>query len=106
MGLGPVNKPEASVFQKILEAIGDDKSRRLLNLIAQNEELPAVDLLTQLNFSHKEYYSRLGNLLRLGVVKRMPGRYVLTAFGRVIYQLLLILVDVIETKPNILEQNQ
>lgn len=39
--------------------------------------------------SRKQYYARLSKLIRVGLVKRVNGRYSLTPFGIVIYGLQL-----------------
>ena len=39
--------------------------------------------------SRKQYYARLSKLIKAGLVKRVNGRYLLTHFGIVIYDLQL-----------------
>jgi hypothetical protein len=39
--------------------------------------------------SRKQYYARLSKLIKVGLVKRVNGRYLLTHFGIVIYDLQL-----------------
>jgi hypothetical protein len=39
--------------------------------------------------SRKQYYARLSKLIKVGLVKRVKGRYLLTPFGIVIYDLQL-----------------
>ena len=41
------------------------------------------------NLSRKQYYARLSKLIKVGLVKRVNGRYLLTLFGIVIYDLQL-----------------
>jgi hypothetical protein len=41
------------------------------------------------NLSRKQYYSRLSKLIKAGLVKRVNGRYLLTFFGIVIYDVQL-----------------
>ena len=36
--------------------------------------------------TRKEYYLRLTRLVNLDLIKRVEGRYILTTFGKVIYQ--------------------
>ena len=69
---------------EILRAIYDVKSLKLFNTIATkggNSE----DLSVQLKLSHKEYYSRMSQLMKTGIVKRKNGKHFLTAFGKVVY---------------------
>ncbi len=67
----------------ILSAISDDKSLVLFNTIA----LASVDssiLISRLNLTHKQYYSRLSDLINAGLVRRMNGKYFVTSFGKVV----------------------
>ena len=41
------------------------------------------------DLSRKQYYARLSKLVKAGLVKRVNGRYLLTPFGIVIYDLQL-----------------
>ena len=69
---------------EILRAIYDVKSLKLFNTIATkggNSE----DLSVQLKLSRKEYYSRMSQLMKTGIVKRKNGKHFLTAFGKVVY---------------------
>lgn len=64
--------------------ISDRSSAKLLGLIASSESSTGI-LLTKLNLTRKQYYSKMFRLVKAGIVKRQKGRYSLTAFGRVIY---------------------
>ena len=83
---------------KILDSIKDDKSLRLLNSIAKGEESDTEDFSILLKISRKEYYLRMPKFVKTGIVTRRQGKYVLTSFGQVIYELQLILGEVIDTK--------
>lgn len=87
--LSSVSRPE------ILDAIKDDKSLILLNSIAKGEESDTEDLSALIKISRKEYYLRMSKLIKTGIVTRRQGKYVLTSFGKVIYELQLILVEAI-----------
>jgi hypothetical protein len=80
---------------KILDSIKDDKSLRLLNSIAKGEQSDTGDLSIQLNISRKEYYLRMSRFVKTGIVTRRQGKYVLKSFGKVIYELQLLLVEAI-----------
>ena len=70
--------------RKNLDAITDRRSSQILTSISSAE--PNTDILiTQLNLTRKQYYSRMSSLIKAGLVKRQKGRYLLTAFGKVIY---------------------
>ena len=64
---------------------------RLLNSIAKGERSDTGDLSILLNISRKEYYLRMSKFVKTGIVTRRQGKYVLTSFGKVIYELQLIL---------------
>ncbi len=69
---------------EILSAISEKKGSDMFKSIATvtaNTDL----LITKLKLTRKQYYSRMSNLVELGLVKKENGRYVLTSFGKVIY---------------------
>ena len=90
--LSSVSRPE------ILDSIKDDKSLRLLDSIAKGEESDTEDLSVLLKISRKEYYLRMSKFIKAGIVTRRQGKYMLTSFGKVIYELQLILVEAIAMK--------
>jgi hypothetical protein len=70
----------------ILEAISEEKALALFETIALAE--PNSDILiTKMQLTRKQYYSRMSRLMETGLVKRKNGRYTLTAFGKVIYDI-------------------
>ena len=81
---------------EILDSIKDDKSLRLLNSIAKGEESDTEDPSILLNISRKEYYLRMSKFVKTGIVTRRQGKYMLTSFGKVIYELQLLLVEAID----------
>ncbi|MGC2573892.1 MAG: hypothetical protein WA364_20440 [Candidatus Nitrosopolaris sp.] len=72
-----------STLVHLLKAIADDKSLLLFNTIANSNG--DTDILSASGLSRKQYYSRLSTLLNVGVVKRLSGKYSLTACGVVLY---------------------
>ena len=68
----------------ILSVISEKKGSDIFKSIALATAHTDV-LITQLNLTRKQYYSRMSNLVKLGLVKRENGRYLLTSFGKVIY---------------------
>ena len=71
----------------MLDAISDDLSLKLFDALAFNRE--ENDLLGRLSLSRKQYYCRVNKLLKTGLIKRREGKYILTAFGEVIYSVKL-----------------
>ena len=70
----------------ILESISDEKALGLFKTIALAKPDSEI-LITKTQLSRKQYYSRMSVLMRSGLIKRNKGRYALTAFGKVIYDI-------------------
>ena len=70
---------------EILKIIVDDKSLVLFNTIALSN-CDSDICIKALKLTRKQYYSRLSALLKTGIVKRVKGKYSLTAFGVIVYQ--------------------
>ena len=70
-------------LKDILRSIADDKSLLLINTLATLEQdsrgLKDIGQLTQ-----KQYYSRLSNLVKCGLITRNGGKYYLSSFGKVV----------------------
>ena len=79
-----------------------DKTRRMttlvdiLSLIAERKcsiifrtigelEVPAELQITRLNMTRKQFYSRISQLLKNDLIRKMHGKYELTLFGRVVF---------------------
>ncbi|MDQ6668335.1 MAG: hypothetical protein M3Y53_08945 [Thermoproteota archaeon] len=69
----------------ILSAISDDKSLVLFNTIALASG-DSSNLISRLNLTRKQYYSRMSDLINAGLVRRMNGKYFVTSFGKVVYK--------------------
>lgn len=48
-------------------------------------------VLRERNFSRKRYYGRLSELVKLGLIRKEFGRYVLTGLGRFVYDSTILL---------------
>src|SRR5437899_10122548 len=68
----------------LLLAISDKKASNIFKSVASADSNTDI-LITQLNLTRKQYCSRMSRLVQAGLVKRQKGRYLLTAFGKVIY---------------------
>jgi predicted transcriptional regulator len=68
----------------ILSAISDDKALTLFKTIAI-ENTYSDTLLNRTRLTRKQYYSRIADLIKAGLVKRKSGRYFLTAYGKIVY---------------------
>jgi predicted transcriptional regulator len=81
---------------EIFHAISDKKSLMLFNLLGTEGGKSEV-LITKLEISRKEYYSRMSRLVDLSIVKRLDGEYNLTIFGRLIYEAQLMLSKTVDS---------
>ena len=82
---------------EILNSIKDDKSLRIINWIAKGELSDIDDLSILLKISREENSLRMSKFVKTGIITRRQGKYMLTSFGKVIYELQLIL-EAIDTK--------
>lgn len=90
--------PATSVSkEKVLEAISDNESLNLLLSIA-NDGRNIEGLMHKLKMTRKQYYNRLTKLLDAGLIKRKNNSYSLTSFGTVIFEVQLILKEVIDSR--------
>ena len=70
----------------ILGAISDARALAVYKTIA-SEKANSNLLITKMQLTRKQYYSRISRLIKTGLVKRENGRYTLTSFGKVIYDM-------------------
>ena len=70
----------------ILDAISDARALAVYKTIA-SEKSNSNLLITKMQLTRKQYYSRISRLIKTGLVKRESGRYTLTSFGKVIYDI-------------------
>jgi predicted transcriptional regulator len=69
----------------ILRTIADDKSLELFTTVAL-ETIDSKNLKSKTKLTRKQYYSRLSRMTRAGLVRRKNGNYILTTFGRIVYE--------------------
>jgi len=68
-----------------VSAISNDKSLVLFNTIALTGGNSGI-LISRLNLTRKQYYSRMSDLTNAGLILRKNGRYFLTSYGKVVYE--------------------
>jgi len=68
-----------------LNAISNDKSLMLFNIIALVGGDSSI-LMSRLNLTRKQYYSKISDLTNAGLIQRKTGRFLLTSFGKVVYE--------------------
>ena len=68
----------------VLRTIADDKSLELFRTIAQGM-IDSDSLKSKTKLTRKQYYSRLSRMTKAGLVRNKSGTYLLTAFGKVVF---------------------
>ena len=68
----------------VLRTIADDKSLELFKTIAQGT-INSENLKSKTKLTRKQYYSRLSRMTKAGLVRKKSGKYLLTAFGKIVY---------------------
>ncbi len=76
-------KSQASTAS-VIRTIADDKSLELFTTVAL-ESIDSKNLKNKTKLTRKQYYSRLSRMIRAGLVRRKNGKYILTTFGRIVY---------------------
>jgi hypothetical protein len=69
----------------VLDTISDDKSLVLFNTIALSNSDGSDILISKLNLTRKQYYSRISKLVKVDLVVRRNGKYFLTSLGKIVY---------------------
>jgi hypothetical protein len=78
-----------------LKAISDDKSLVLFNTIALSSWNTAV-VISRLELTRKQYYSRMSGLVKAGLVMRKNGNSFLTSLGKVVYEAHVLIGEAIQ----------
>ena len=72
-------------MSEVLRVIMDDKSLSLFEIIALNSA--DIDIMiNRLGLTKKEYYPRIYDLRRAGLIRKSNAKYHLTSFGKVVYE--------------------
>jgi predicted transcriptional regulator len=77
-------KSQASTAS-VLRTIADDKSLELFTTVAL-ETIDSKNLKNRTKLTRKQYYSRLSRMIRVGLVRRKNGKYILTTLGKIVYE--------------------
>jgi DNA-binding HxlR family transcriptional regulator len=79
-------KQNSESLVEVIKLISESKSLLIFKTIFLAGGDRSEILRTQLKLTRKQYYSRISRLTKAGLVKRQKGKYVVTAFGKVIYE--------------------
>lgn len=78
--------------ESVYGSLSDNISVGLFTMIA-HERISSITLRNNVKITRKQYYSRLSKLINAGLIKRSNGRLILTAFGKLVYQVQKTLED-------------
>jgi len=67
----------------VLKTIADDKSLELFKTISAGM-IDSENLKDRTKLTRKQYYSRLSRMSKAGLVRKKSGKYLLTAFGKIV----------------------
>ena len=81
---------ESVSLAKILSTISNENGLAVFKTIADTRGDTNI-IRTKLNMTRKQYYSRIFELQKAGLIKRKNKRYSLTVFGEVVYDYAMIL---------------
>jgi predicted transcriptional regulator len=73
-------------FQEILLVLSDSRTMKLFKVIASTTD---NGIITNVQLTRKQYYSRMSELMKTGLIHRKKGKYFLTTFGKIVYDALL-----------------
>jgi predicted transcriptional regulator len=76
---------------EVLKCLSDEKSRDMLSVVRDKGMISAVDF----GLTRKQYYSRLHGLIICGLIKKNKSKYQLTSFGKVVFDLHLVIKNTI-----------
>jgi hypothetical protein len=80
----------------VIKAISDNKSLMLFNTIALTSGNRDT-LKTTLKLTRRQYYSRMSGLVNAGLVTRKNGNYFVTSFGKIVYDVELMIGKAVES---------
>ncbi len=83
-----------------IKAISSDKSLLLFNIVALAGEEGSI-MISRLNLTRKQYYSRISDLTNAGLIQRNRGKFYLTSFGRVVYEAHVLIGKAIQLLPKL-----
>jgi predicted transcriptional regulator len=70
----------------VLNSISDEKSLDLFKNIVMTKTGDTNILKKNLRLTRKQYYSRMSRMTKVGLIKRVKGKYFLTSLGKVVYE--------------------
>lgn len=81
----PTDMVKSQNTAAVLKTIADNKSLELFSIVAR-EKIDSRNLKSRIKLTRKQYYSRLSRMTKAGLVRRKNGNYILTTFGKIVYE--------------------
>ena len=77
------------IREEILKLLMNENTLKILNqLIGNNNDLDGNTLsITKINLTRKQFYTKLNELITKGLIKKEKGKYYLTTYGKIVYDL-------------------
>ena len=76
------------IREEILKSMFNDNTLKILNQIMENNDTVGNTLsITKLDLTRKQFYTRLNELTTKGLIKKEKGKYYITTFGKIIYEI-------------------
>jgi hypothetical protein len=72
-------------YQEVLLILSDSRTMNLFSGIAHTNHNGDI---TKLRLTRKQYYSRMSELIKSGLIHRKKGKYYLTTFGKIVFDAL------------------
>jgi hypothetical protein len=91
------NKKMVLTTTDVLKVLCKEQSLELLRIVALTKpDTTSANIIkteTNTKLTRKQYYSRMSSLMKAGLIKRKQGKYALTAFGKVVYDIVQIKLE-------------
>jgi hypothetical protein len=81
---------EEIALPDLFRAMADKNSLEIFGIVAVSD-IDSQKIMTTLALSKRQYYDRIGDLRKVGLVDRHRGRYDITSFGRIVYSLMKVI---------------
>jgi len=86
-----MNQCITTLSEEILKMVMNENTLKILNQIIDNSNNKDKDentlSITKIGLTRKQFYTKLNELTTRGLVKREKGKYYLTTFGNIVYDL-------------------
>ena len=74
--------------EEILKIVMNENTLKILNQIIDNSDTVGNTLsITKIGLTRKQFYTKLNELTTKGLIKKEKGKYYLTTFGKIVYDL-------------------